>query len=290
MATKSINMMTRQRVRNLAGKLMDEWQNIEDVAEVLGCHPNNVRRWHTEYKTNESERHDSAKEPGRPSKLTFNQQSIIEEIILTKTPGDMNQSKALWSNKVIRDTIRDLFRTELGLGTVNAMTQKMGIVRRQVFRADKNHANADHTDWVKNRFPFIRKLAKEQSARILFIHDEKIAKACPQTPNLCPIIDPNSCRQPCTKADIRVLSAVCPRNSQRFMTFLGPLGLHPFVEFLNGLIKETDRHLFLVAEPHYKKVALEADHFLSANVERLSLFFLPQSVYATNESGLRCGR
>jgi len=289
-ATKSINLMTRQRVRNLAGKLMEEWQNVDDVAEVLGCQPNSVRRWHTEYKKNESERHGSAKEPGRPSKLTFNQQSIIEEIILTKTPGDMNQSKALWSNKVIRDTIRDLFRTELSLGTVNAMTQKMGIVRRQVFRADKNHANADHTDWVTNRFPFIRKLAKEQSARILFIYDEKITKACPQTPNLCPIIDLNSCKQPCSKAEIRVLSAVCPRNSQRFMTFLGPLSYHPFVEFLNGLIQETDRHLFLIAEPHYKQVALEADHFLSTNAERLSLFFLPQSFYPTNQSGLRCGR
>jgi transposase len=280
-AAKSINLMTRQRVRNLAGKLMEEWQNVDDVAEVLGCQPKNVRRWYTEYQLNASERHGSAKEPGRPSKLTFNQQSIIEEIILTKTPGDMNQPKALWSNKVIRDTIRDLFRIELSLATVNAMTQKMGIARRQIFRSGQNHTNADQTDWVKNRFPFIRKLAKEQSARIFFIHDEKITKTGTQAPNLGPVFELKSGPQPFDRADTRVLSAVCPRNSQRFMTFYGPLGLHAFVEFLNGLIQDIDRHIFLIAESRYKPVALEAEHFLSSNMERLSLFFLPDGFAAT---------
>jgi len=61
------------------------------------------------------------------------------------------------------------------------------------------------------------------------------------------------------------------------MPFLGPLGQSTFVEFLNNLIRDTDRHLFLIAEPHYKQVAMEVDHYLSSNSDKISLFFLPES-------------
>lgn len=277
MATKSINLMTRQRVRNLAGKLMDEWQNIDAVAEVLGCHPNNVRRWHIEYKVKGSDDNGSAKEPGRPSKLSLNQQRIIEDILLTKMPGDMNHPKALWSNTVIRDIIRDLFRTELSLGTVNTMMHKIGIVRRQIFRPDRNHMDAEHSTWLNNRLPFIRKLAKEQSARLFFIYDDKIIPPCPQPTTCYYKVDFDNRSQPASDIDIRVLSAICPRNSQRFMPFLGPLGQNPFAEFLKNLIRDTDRHLFLIAEPHYKQVAMEVDPYLSSNSDKISLFFLPES-------------
>ena len=117
--------MTRQRVRELAGKLMEEWQNIDAVAEALGCHRSAIRRWHSEYQEKGPENDSLYREPGRPSKLTPTQYNIIEDIIMTKTPKDMNYPLVLWSNTVIRDTIRDLFRTDLSLGTVNAMTKRM---------------------------------------------------------------------------------------------------------------------------------------------------------------------
>ena len=228
MAAKSINLMTRQRVRKLAGKLMEEWQNLDDVADVLGCHPNNVRRWHIEYKANDSEKNGSAREPGRPSKLTVNQQNIIEDIILTKTPEEMNHPNTLWSNTVIRDVIYDLFRTELCLATVNSMTHKMGIARRQIFRHRQDQADEGHKAWLKCRFPFIRKLARESSARILFIHDEVVNTTGPQTAKTHPKSDPDR-GVGTPHCDIHVLSAICPRNSQRFMTFLGPLRTHAFI-------------------------------------------------------------
>jgi transposase len=276
-AIKSNNLMKRQRARNLAGKLMDEWQNIDAVAEVLGCHPNNVRRWHIEYKSKSSEDNGSAKEPGRPSKLSLNQQKIIEDILLTKTPGDMNHPKALWSNRVIRDIIRDLFRTELSLGTVNNILHKLGIVRRQIFRPDRNHMDVEHSSWLNNRLPSIRKLAKEQSAHIFYIYDNKIIPTCPQPATCCYKGDYDGRNQPTSHCEIGVLSAICPRNSQRFMSFLGPLNQDSFVEFLDNLICDTDRHLFLIAEPHYRQFAMEIDPYLSSNIEKISLFFLPEN-------------
>ena len=167
--------MTQQRVRDLAGKLMQAWQNVDAVAEVLGCHRNAVRRWHSDYQEKGPEHDTPHKAPGRPSKLTPNQYNIIEDIIMTKTPRDMNYPLALWSNKVICDTIYDLFRINLSLGTINAMIQRMGIVRRQIFRTDQNGADGALSDWLNYRFPLIRKLAKDQKARIFFLHDEQIA-------------------------------------------------------------------------------------------------------------------
>jgi transposase len=266
--------MTRQQVRNLAGKLMEEWQNVEAVAEVLGCQRNNVRRWHSEYKRCHSKDH-SSKEPGRPPKLTANQQNIIRDIIFTKTPMDMNHSFYLWSNTIIRDTIHGLFKTSLSLGTVNAMIKKMGITRRNIFKDNPAHQATETARWLKHRYPFIRKLAQEQHARVLFIHNERII-------GLNSVLTPtqmnngkNDRQRHHSPLEAGMLSAVCPRNSQRFMIFAGTYDMHPFVDFLKSLIHDTDRPLFIIAESQHKKIAMEADYFLSSTVDRLSLFFLP---------------
>jgi transposase len=272
--TKSINLMTRQQVRNLAGKLMEEWQNVDAVADVLGCQPSSVRRWHMDYKRRDLEGSSPSKDPGRPSKLTQNQQTIIQDIIFTKTPTDMNHDEALWSNVVIRATIQDLFKIQLSLGTVNAMIRRMGIVRRHIFKPAAVHQDAETADWLKDRFPFIRTLAHQEHARILYLYDDIIdnrRSADSKNANAC---HPNGDYPHEANSETRMLSAVCARNSQRFMIFSGPFGPQPFIRFITGLLHDYDRHLFLIAEHDYKQVAFEADHFLSSAGDRFSLFFI----------------
>lgn len=275
--TKSINLMTRQQVRRLAGKLMEEWQNVDAVAEALGCHPRNIRRWHLEFREKVGEDGQSTKEPGRPTKLTVNQQDIIQDIIFTKSPKDMNHEDALWSNRVIRDTISDLFRITLSLGTVNTLTQKMGVVRRNVFRHNGSPGNAPLSGWLRDRFPVIRKLARDQNARIFFIHDERIANGTNGAAGPVACNPEKTDRGPHPDIETRMLSAICPRNSQRFMVFRGPLAVEPTIAFLAGLMRDVDRPLFLIAEADFKPIALSADPFLASVADRLSLFFLPKN-------------
>ena len=188
----------------------------------------------------------------------------------------MNYSMALWTNTAIRDTIHDLFRTSLSLGTVNAMVLKMGIHRRQLFRKNTNGNDPGRKGWLESRLPLIRKLAKEQNARIFYIYDEEIPCCRSNEPSSnhgsCEPDGSNRCR---TQGGLHALSAVCPRNSQRFMTFPGPLNTHALVAFLNGLLEDTERSLFLIAEPHFKQLALEMDSYISSIADRMSLFFLP---------------
>lgn len=275
MTSNRIDFMTRKQVRDLAGKLMEEWQSVDAVADVLGCHRSNIRRWHVEYRRRSTQEDHHGKEPGRPSKLTPNQFNIIKDIIFTKTPLELDQTQALWSNATIRDAIADLFKIELSMGTVNTMIRKMGIVRRQIFRQHPDSQDADMLRWVNQRFPSIRKLAHDQCARLLFVHDEIVEAAAPGLPpddvqRGAHFVDSND-----SVYKNRMLSAVCPRNSQQFKIFTGPFGANQLVDFLERLLHDTDRHLFLIAEAYYKPIALEADHFLSSNANRVSLFFLP---------------
>jgi transposase len=272
--------MTRQQVRSLAGKLMEKWQNVDAVAETLGCHPSDVRRWHAEFQKMTTDGDHLAKEPGRPPKLTGNQQTIIRDIIFSKAPQDMNRDAALWSNAIIRDTIRELFRVSLSLATVNSLTLKWGIVRRHIFRENGASDNLAIAWWLRSRFPMIRKLAGDQKARIFFIHDETINSGGIGDsfigPDSSSKIDPSRQRG----IEMRMLSAICPRNSQRFLIFSEPLGEKPVVAFTSGLLHDIDRPLFLIAEDHYKPIAVAADSYLATVADRLSLFFLPKSTVA----------
>lgn len=261
---------------------MEEWQNADAVAEVLGCHPRNVRRWHVEFQKKATDSEHTAKEPGRPTKLKGNQLDIIRNIIFTKAPRDMNHDATLWSNAIIRDTIQDLFRIQLSLATVNSLTRKMGILRRQILRENGSSDNDALAGWLRDRYPMIRKLARDQNARIFFIHDEAINSDRSGVPISGAGSSPEHDQKRQGQFGTRMLSAICPRNSQRFMVFRGDLVMQPLVAFLGGLMHDIERPLFLIAEAHYKPIALVADPFLAKVADRLSLFFLPKNA-ATNK-------
>lgn len=275
--------MNSQQVRSLAGKLMEEWQNIDAVAEVLGCQRKMVRLWHLEYMRDKSEKTISSKQqPGRPKKLSENQLNIIQDIIFTKTPDSMHHRFLLWSNKVIRDTIFELFATNLSLGTINALTKNMGIIRRNIFKAMSAHQDTETERWVKHRYPFIKKLAQEQHARVFFIHEERV--------NATKFISSPSRIHSKTKdhqghhppVETVMLSAICPRNSQRFKIYTRLINAQVFIGFMKALMHDIDRPLFLIAEYPHRQFTLEIDDFLSSTTNKISLFFLPNTNENTN--------
>jgi transposase len=266
-----ISLMTRRQVRDLSGKLMEEWQSVDAVADVLGCQPATVRKWYMDYKHRSSQDLSPSKEMGRPSKLSLNQQNIIQDIIFTKNPRDMNYPFDLWANTVIQDMVQDLFHIKLSIATVNSIIYKLGIIKRQRLRPDGKGNQVELKDWLTNRLTSIRKLAKRQQASLFFIHDEIVSPAgLFQKPS-------NDILGGHQRTDIRVISAVCPRNSQRFMTFPGNLNAQSFVKFVKGLLHDTDRSLYLIAESQYKQIVREADLFFSKKAELVSLFFCPPS-------------
>jgi len=273
--TKSIKLMTRQQVRDLAGKLMEEWQNIDAVADVLGCPPGIVRRWYMDYRHGSSSGTRTSNEPGRPPKLTINQQNIIQDIVFTKTPLEMNHHQILWTNTLVRNTIVDLFKIHLSLATVNALIRRMGVIRRHLFKPVSGDQEPGIENWMQERFPFIKRLAQREHARIFYIYDDLVNGSRSFRTSKVLTLQSKGGSQSGFVLERRVLSAVCPRNSQRFMIFGGSLCAQPFIDFLNGLLHDYDRPLFLIADAHYKQVALEADHFLASETDRISLFFCP---------------
>jgi len=270
-----IDRMTRQQVCNLAGKLMEAWQDIDAVAKVFGCPCNRIRRWHLAYRHQAAEGEQPTKMPGRPPKLSAIQEQILHDIIFTKMPLDMNHHHALWSNLVIRDIIEDLFSIHLSLGSINTMTRRMGIIRRNIFKPKDTQGNLLIGRWLRDRFPSIRERAQKRHARLLFIHDAVINAALSrETAIRSNSVFPNGHRDP-SNPGACMLSAICPRNAQRFMIFTGAVEKPPWVEFLKGLIHDFDRPLFLIAELQDKRTAMEAEHFLSSRADQVSLFFLP---------------
>ena len=127
MDPKKENREDNFQVRLLAAKLMKEWQNADEVAHILGCRRDFVKKWHQRFQQGGQAALHSVATAGRPSKLNTAQKAIVKEIIFSRSPLEFGFNSALWTNRLVLDLIALLYNIKLRMPSVNNLLESYGI-------------------------------------------------------------------------------------------------------------------------------------------------------------------
>jgi transposase len=146
--------------------------------------------------------------------------------------------------------------------------------QRPVWRAYQQ-CPEDVQRWLNKEYPKIRDLAKKEKAIIFFgdeagVRSDHHAGTTWAPKGRTPVVSTTGAR-----FGLNLISAVSAQGEFRFMVTKGRVGARVFIEFLERLIYNAKRPIFLIVDGHPSHKAKMVEKYLDEHKEKLRLFLLP---------------
>lgn len=272
---RKLDHKTREAIRKRAVQRILDGESPEVIAKTLGYHRSAVYQWLKRYADAGEAGLAYRKIPGARPKLSASQKKKIFDIVTMKNPLQLKFPFALWTGGMVRQLIIDQFGVTLSEGTVVRILKEMGLTPQKPLRRAWQQ-NPERVDkWTKEEYPAIQQEAKRVGATIYFGDEAGIRSDYHSGTTWAPKGQTPIVRTTGSRFSMNLISAVSAKGSMRFMTVKGRLTTDRFIDFLERLIKNADKPVFLVVDGHPVHRAKRVQGFVASTEGRLKLFYLP---------------
>lgn len=212
---------------------------------------------------------------GEKRKLTVEQETAVQKLLVDKTPDQLKLHFALWTRDAVRLIIKQLYHIDLPVRTMGDYLKRWGFTpQKPVKRAYEQDQNK-LKQWLETDYPEIAARAKKEKAEIQWGDETGIQNNAYNAKGFspkgkAPIIHLNA-----KKSSINMISAIANIGKVRFMLYREKMSSPVLIKFMSRLIKDVSRKIFLILDNlkvhHSKKVA----DWLETKKEKIEVFYLP---------------
>jgi len=187
---------------------------------------------------------------GRPRKLTGSQMARIYRMVVDKDPLQIKFPFALWTRAIVVTAIQQKFGIKLSESSVGRLFRQMGLsCQKPLFRACQQCPQTV-AKWKQNVFPAIKKRAKSLGATIYFQDESGIRSDYHSGKTWAPIGQTPIIEATGARFGLNMMGAISMRGELRFMVIKGSVSADQICAFLNRLMHNADRPIFLIWDGH----------------------------------------
>jgi transposase len=249
------------------------------LADLLGVSRETVSRWWTAYATGGLDAIPSDR-TGRPvgsgRTLSEDQARHIQQQIDDHSPGELGIPAALWTRKAVRDLIRKRYGIDMPVRTVGEYLKRWGYTAKVPRRHAKDQDPEEVREWLEVTYPAIEGRAAREDAEIHWCDetgaaaDEQPWKGYSHRGQPAPIEVPDP------HIRMNQISTITNEGAVHFMTYKETMTAARFITFLEGLLRETTRKVFLIVDRLRAHEAKAVEDWVAERSDRIELFFLPR--------------
>lgn len=272
---RSLDHVSLQTMRIQAVKAMSEGASVTSVAKAYGVNVRSVFRWLAAYASGGQSALQAKPIPGRPAKLTEQHLTWLASAVRDATPQQYRFEFALWTLSLVGELIARQFGISLSRSAVGRAMHALGFTpQRPLYRARERDPVLVER-WQADEFPAIAAEAKRVGATILFgdeasMRSDHHAGTTWGAMGRTPVVPTTGQR-----FSLNMLSAVGATGQFQFMIHEGRANAAVFLQFLERLMHDATRPVFLVLDGHSIHKARIVTEYVHAQQGRLKLFFLP---------------
>jgi transposase len=247
-----------------------------EVAQLLGVTRQSVGKWVKAYKEGGRKRLE-AKRRGRPKggSLLPWQAAQIAKTFIDRPPEQLRLPFVLWTREAVSQLIEGRFGIALSVWTVGRYLRRWGFTpQKPVRRAFERNPEAVRR-WLEQEYPGIRAQAKAAHGTIYWA-DEMGLRSDHATGRTygrrgqTPVILGTGQRFGCN-----MISAVTNRGELNFMVFKKSFTAEVLIDFLQRLIRQSRRMVFLILDRHPVHRSAKVKAWVARKPKHMRLFFLP---------------
>lgn len=274
---RKLDPSARHELRRIAVRLVKQGRSITAIAEDLGLRRPTVSEWGGRSKQGKSLADGpKGRAVGSGRRLTPEQEKRIRRDLVDKAPDQMKLSFALWNAQAVSALLKDYFRIDLPVRTVRLYLTRWGFtLQRPLQRAVEQKPEAVQ-QWLQSDYPGIAARAKAEGAEICWGDETAVSSVAHYPSGYAPKGQPPVLVLSQSKRErINLISAITNQGTMRFMMYRKPLTAKVMIQFLERLIRDSKRKVFLILDNLRVHHSRQVNAWLVGNKDHIELFFLP---------------
>jgi transposase len=249
-----------------------------ELADVLGVCHETISRWWSAYSAAGTPALPGDR-TGRPlgvgRALSDAQAQRIQECIDNQLPQALGIPHTLWTRRAVRELIQKEFDIDLAERTVGQYLRRWGYTPKKPSRHSRQQDPDEVEQWLLDTYPAIETRAFREDAEILWT--DEVGVAADHHPGTGYARQGERATMDVPQPHIRVnqISAISNEGTVQFMTYAGMLTAAVFLQFLQRLVADARRKLFLIADRLRAHKTPEVEAWLAKHASQIEVFYLP---------------
>ena len=212
---------------------------------------------------------------GEQKLLNAEQEKEIRKIIIDKTPDQVKLSFMLWTRQAISELIMQKYGITLSLRCITNYMKRWGFTCQRPTKKAYVQDNVKVRRFMDEEYPAIATRAKAENAEIYWGDEMGVDNQEHYQRGFAPKGEPPVISIVSKRERTNMISAITNRGSLRFMIYDEKMSQQKLIEFMERMIKDSTRKIFLILDNlrvHHGKLVKE---WLEKHKDEIELFFIP---------------
>lgn len=218
---------------------------------------------------------DRGRSTGDGRSLSAEQEAHIRRLICEKRPEQLKMDFALWTRGAVMELIAHECGIALKIRAVGNYLKRWGFTpQKPIRRAYEQNPQAVKT-WLEEAYPAIEAQAKAQGGEIHWGDETAVINTDVRGRSYSPKGETPVAYAPGSRSKLSMISTVTNQGKTRWMIIEENFGADRLIEFLEALIKDADRKIFLILDnlrAHHSKLVKA---WLEPRKDQIEIFYLP---------------
>jgi transposase len=269
---------TTEAMKKQVARLVEQGYKNPEITKMTGICISTVSRIRTAYKKG-GEKNLQLKKRGRKigaeMLLSKEQQKEIRKTIIDKNPDQIKLAYSLWTRQAVCDYIKRKYGITVSLRVMTNYLKRWGLTCQRPTKRAYSQDDVRVREFMTKEYPKIAKRAKAERAEIYWgdetgISNQENYQRGYAPKGQAPVIGYETKRERLT-----MLSAISLHGTARFMILDKSINQQKLIEFMQRLIRDANRKVFLILDNlrvHHGKIV---SAWLEKHKNQIELFFLP---------------
>jgi len=275
---RTLTPEARKELKRVAIRMFKRCNNRSKVArELLLCRVT-VNQWVTSYlRTGQL---TEEKKRGRPlgdgRLLTPEQEQLIQQKIIDKTPDQYKLPFALWTNEAVKRLIEQEFSIQLSQRSVCTYLNRWGFTPQRPVKLAYEQQPQAVKKWLDTTYPAIKSQCEAEDGEIQWADETGISSIEHYPRGYAPIgKTPTICLSHAARERVNMISSINNQGKVQFMIYDNNFTAQVFITFLEQLLKASDKKIHLILDNLRVHHANLVKDWLKGKHHKIELHYLP---------------
>jgi transposase len=213
--------------------------------------------------------------PGTGRYLGAAQEAGVQRLIRHHTPDELGLPFALWSRAAVRELVRRRCGVELAVRTTGTYLARWGFTAQKPIRRAYEQDPAAVRRWLRREYPAVVARAKRARGAIFWGDETGLRSDDVRGRSYAPRGRTPVVRVCHRRAGLSLVSAVTNKGELRWMVVDGAVNAPTLIRFLERLIRDARRKVFLILDRLKVHRARLTRDWLAEHRAEIEVFLLP---------------